>query len=55
MIAQGTDGLSCGIYLEGVITGDSMLTFIDLAKSALERQTRLLEYVKLGPRKSWAQ
>ncbi len=36
MIAQGTDGLSRGIYLEGVMAGDSMLSFINLAKSALE-------------------
>jgi hypothetical protein len=50
MIAQGTDGLPRGIYLEGVMARDNMLSFINLAKSALEQQTRLLEYVK-----SWAE
>ncbi len=36
MIAQGTDGLSRGIYLEGFMAGDIVLSFINLAKSALE-------------------
>ncbi len=30
MIAQGTDGLSRGILLEGVVRGEDMLSFVDL-------------------------
>jgi len=46
MIAQGTDGLSRGILLEGVNKGEDMLSFIDLSRSAVERHTRLLEFVR---------
>mmetsp|Transcript_11711 Transcript_11711/g.19385 ORF Transcript_11711/g.19385 Transcript_11711/m.19385 type:complete len:1450 (-) Transcript_11711:1434-5783(-) len=42
MIAQGTDGTSRGSLLEGVMTGESMLTFVDLAKTAFERQGQTL-------------
>ncbi|KAL3826346.1 hypothetical protein ACHAXA_003670 [Cyclostephanos tholiformis] len=41
MIAQGTDGLSRGSFLEGVVRGEHMLYFIDLAQNALERQPTL--------------
>ena len=34
MIAQGTDGLSRGSFLEGVVSGSQMLSFIDLALPA---------------------
>ncbi len=34
MIAQGTDGLSHGIILEGVMSGKNMLHFVPLAQSA---------------------
>jgi hypothetical protein len=33
--AQETNRLSCGIYHEGVMASNSMLSHIDLAKSAL--------------------
>ncbi len=33
MIAQGTDGLLHGIYLEGVMSGNRMLSYINFAKS----------------------
>lgn len=46
MIAQGTDGLSRGVLLEGVLAGKDMLSFVDLAKTALERSPQLLEYVR---------
>ncbi len=46
MIAQGTDGLSRGILLEGVVRGEDMLSFIDIARTALERHPGLLDYVK---------
>ncbi len=31
MIAQGTDGLSWGIFLEGVMREEDMLSFVDLS------------------------
>ena len=37
MIEQGTDGLSRGDLLEGVMKGQSMLDFIPLNESAIER------------------
>jgi hypothetical protein len=37
MIAQGTDGLSRGIFLEGVVWGEDMLSFVDLLRTAIER------------------
>jgi hypothetical protein len=36
MIAQGTDGLSRGIFLEGVVRGEDMLSFVDLSRTAIE-------------------
>ncbi len=46
MIAQGTDGLSQGRLLEGVMIGHDMLHFIPLAQGALERQPSLVNYVQ---------
>jgi len=46
MIAQGTDGLSRGVLLEGVMAGKDMLSFVDLSKSALERHPPLLDYLR---------
>ena len=45
MIAQGTDGCSRGVLMEGVMAGQSMLSFIDLNKSATERSPTLLGWV----------
>ena len=45
MIAQGTDGLSRGIPMEGVMTGVDMLFFVDISKGAFERHLPLLEFV----------
>ena len=36
MIAQGTDGYSWGSLMEGVISGQDMLTFVDLSRMAVE-------------------
>jgi hypothetical protein len=47
MIAQGTDGLLQGVLLEGVMTGEDMLSFVDLAMGAIERQTSLLMFIQL--------
>ena len=49
MIAQGTDGLSRGTLLEGVLAGKSMLSFIDISKTAIERHPPVLCYIN-----SWA-
>jgi hypothetical protein len=45
MIAQGTDGLSRGSLLEGVVKGEDMLSFIDLLRLAIERHPGLLKFV----------
>ena len=41
MIAQGSDGLSRGDILEGSLNGHSMLSFVPLHLSALEREISL--------------
>lgn len=46
MIAQGTDGLSRGDLQEGVMTGQTMATFIPLHLSALDRSPRLGKWVE---------
>ena len=46
MIAQGTDGLSRGIFLEGVVRGEDMLSFVDLSCTAIERHPGVLEFVR---------
>ena len=46
MIAQGTDGCSRGSLLEGVMAGADMLSFIDLAKTSVERHPPLLDWVR---------
>jgi hypothetical protein len=45
MIAQGTDGCSRGVLMEGVMAGKNMLTFINLDKSAIQRCTDLLPWI----------
>jgi hypothetical protein len=45
MISQGTDGLSRGDMMMGVMGGADMLTFIPLALTAVERQPELMEWV----------
>ncbi len=46
MIAQGTDGLSCGIILKGVMSGKNMLHFVPLVQSARERQPILVGFLQ---------
>ena len=46
MIAQGSDGLSRGDLYEGVMSGKSLLSFIPLAESAVERSPALLPWVQ---------
>jgi hypothetical protein len=49
MIGQGSDGLSRGNLTEGVMTGKSMLSYVPLGKTALERTPSLLDWIR-----SWA-
>ena len=42
MIVQGTDGCSHGSLMEGVMAGEDMLSFVDLAKLGVERHPALL-------------
>ena len=46
MIEQGTDALSRGSLLEGVMAGKDMLSFVDLGRSALERHPPLLDFIR---------
>ena len=46
MIAQGTDGCSRGSLMEGVMAGQEMLCFVDLAKSEVERHPPVLEWIR---------
>jgi hypothetical protein len=46
MIAQGTDGCSRGLLMEGVMAGVNMLSFINLGCSAVDRHPPLLEWVR---------
>jgi hypothetical protein len=46
MIAQGTDGVSRGVFTEGVATGIDMLSFIPLHLSAIDRNPLITEWVR---------
>jgi len=46
MIKQCTDSLSRGALLEGVMAGRDMLSFVDLALTAIQRHRPLLEFVR---------
>ncbi len=46
MIAQGTDGCSRGSLMEGVMAGQDMLSFIDLARTAVEHHPPILEWIR---------
>jgi hypothetical protein len=48
VIAQGTEGCSQGLMMEGVMTGMDMLSFIDLGKMAVKCHPPLLDWVRLG-------
>jgi hypothetical protein len=47
MIAQGMDGCLRGSLMEGVMAGQDMLLFIDLACSAVKRHPPVLTWVRL--------
>jgi hypothetical protein len=46
MIAQGTDGLSRSYYTTGVMAGASMIDFIPLHLSAIDRSPSLLQWLR---------
>jgi hypothetical protein len=46
MIQPGSDGLSRGCLLDGVMAGDDMLSFVPLHQSALERSPELLAWLR---------
>jgi hypothetical protein len=46
MIGQGTDGLSRGCLGEGVMKGESMLSFVPLHRTALERCSNCLSWLQ---------
>jgi len=45
MIAQGTDGLSCGDFTEGVMAGQHMLEHVPVHLTALERQPGVCDWL----------
>ena len=46
MIAQGTDGLSRGSLMEGVMSGRDMLGYVDLSRTAVERSPGLISLIR---------
>lgn len=46
MIAQGTDGVSRGNLLEGVLAGNDMLSFVPLHETAFDRSPSLKDWIK---------
>ena len=46
MIAQGTDGVSRGALGEGIMSGESMTSFIPIHLSALDRHPELIGWIK---------
>jgi hypothetical protein len=46
MIAQGTDGLSRGCLVEGVMQGENMLAFVPLHETALQRSGNILDWLR---------
>ena len=46
MIAQGTDDLSRGNLIEGVMAGRSMIDFVPLHQMAFERSSNLMKWLK---------
>ncbi len=46
MIAHGTDGLSRGTLLDGVLSGNNMLSYVDLLRTAIEQYLPVLDYVQ---------
>jgi hypothetical protein len=46
MISQGTDGISRGNFLEGVMAGKDMLSFVPISLTAFERSEKLLPWMR---------
>jgi hypothetical protein len=47
MIAQGTDGLSRGSFLEGVLDGKDMLFLVDLSLPAIWQYPKVSDFIQL--------
>jgi hypothetical protein len=47
MIAQGTDDLSRGFFLEGVLAGKDMLSLLDLSLLAIRQYPKVLDVIQL--------
>ena len=45
MIAQGTDGCSCGVTNEGVLDVESMMSFLPLNIAATHQELKLLPWI----------
>ena len=46
MIQQGTDGLSCGNFVEGVMVGAHMLDFVTISHTAIHSSPLLLKWIQ---------
>jgi hypothetical protein len=46
MIEQGTDGISRGNLMEGVMTGMNMLEFVPISLSTISRSKTLLNWIR---------
>ncbi len=46
MIAQGMDGLSRGLFLEGVLARRDMLAFVDVSLPAIRRHPGVIDFVQ---------
>ena len=46
MISQVTEGISMGDMYEGIMKGETMLSFLPLEKSSLARSPALIKWIK---------
>ena len=46
MIQQGTDGVSRGNFLEEVMVGEGVVSFMPLNQTPLERTTGIVDWIK---------
>lgn len=46
MILQGTDGISRGNCMEGIMVNNNMLSFVPIGRTAVERSPLLLEWIR---------
>jgi len=53
MIEQGTDGLSRGDIVSGVMSGETFLSFTPISKTAFERSHKLRAWLQAALPKGW--